>query len=144
MNTNLKLPLLAALVAGLPMAAGAFTLDAVGYEGGELSLSPLSVFVPGYGFVIFEAVPGSSLVVHSAYANDKGFRGPSLSFDQRDAVKITFSGLAPLNTDLGCVGLSLGEIFDVQKDPSASQTFLVTLRGDRNGKGLRTESWEAQ
>ena len=46
---KMKIPLIAALVAGLPMASSAFTLDAVGYEGAELSLNPVSVFVPGYG-----------------------------------------------------------------------------------------------
>ncbi len=127
---NMKLPLLAALVAGLPMASSAFTLDAVGYEGAELSLSPLSIFVPGYGLVIFEAALGTSLVVNAAYENDSGFRGPSLSFDQNDAVKITFGGLEPLNADFNFVGLSLGEVFKVQEDLITPQTFLVTLQGD--------------
>lgn len=141
---KMKLPLLAALVAGLPMASSAFTLDAVGYEGAELSLSPLSIFVPGYGFVIFEAVPGSTLVVNSAYENDNGFGGPSLSFDQNDAVKITFGGLEPLNTDFDFVGLSTGEIFDVQEDLFTPQTFLVALRGGGDGAGLYAVSWETE
>lgn len=141
---KMKLPLLAALVAGLPMASSAFTLDAVGYEGAELSLSPLSIFVPGYGFVIFEAVPGSALVVDSAYENDNGFGGPSLSFDQNDAVQITFGGLEPLDADFDFVGLSTGEIFDVQKDLFTPQTFLVTLQGGGDGAGLYAVSWETE
>ncbi|MGL4398519.1 MAG: hypothetical protein ACRCXD_01510 [Luteolibacter sp.] len=128
----MKLPLLAALVAGSPMASSAFTLDAVGYEGAELSLSPMSIFVPGYGLVIFEAVLGSTLVVNSAHENDNGFGGPSLRFDQNDAVRITFGGLAPLNPGFDFVGLSLGEVFDVQEDFFTPQTFLVTLQGDGN------------
>jgi hypothetical protein len=129
---NMKLPLLAALVAGSPMASSAFTLDAVGYEGAGLSLSPSSIFVPGYGIVIFEAAPGSALVVNSAYENDNGFRGPSLSFDQNDAVKITFGGLEPLNADFDFGGLSLGEVFDVKEDSHSPRTFLATLQGEGN------------
>jgi hypothetical protein len=129
---NMKSPLLAAIVAGLPMASGAFTLDAVGYEGAGLSLSPSSIFVPGYGIVIFEATPGSALVIDSAYENDHGFRGPTLSFDQKDAVRITFGGQEPLNPGFDFVGLSLGEVFEVQEDFFTPQSFLVTLRGDEN------------
>lgn len=141
---KLKIPLLAALLAGLPMASSAFTLDAVGYEGSELSLNPLSIFVPGYGFVIFEAVPGSTLVINSAYENDNGFGGPSLSFDQNEAVKITFGGLEPLDVDFDFVGLSAGESFVVQKDLFAPQTFLVTLQGGGDGAGLYAVSWNAE
>ena len=71
---KMKIPLIAALVAGLPMASSAFTLDAVGYEGSELSLNPLSIFVPGYGIVIFEAAAGSTLVVNSAYRKRQWIR----------------------------------------------------------------------
>jgi hypothetical protein len=129
----MKILLLAALVAGSPMASSAFTLDAVGYEGGELSLSPMSIFVPSYGMVIFEAVLGSTLVVTtSAYENDNGFGGPSLRFDQNDAVRITFGGLAPLDSGFDFVGLSLGEVFDTQEALLTPQTFLVTLQGGGN------------
>lgn len=141
---KMNLPLVAVLVAGLPMASSAFTLDTVGYEGAELSLSPLSIFVPGYGFVIFEAAPGSTLVVNSAYENDNGFGGPSLSFDQNETVKITFGGLEPLNTDFDFVGLSVGESFVVQKDLFTPQAFLVTLQGGGDGAGLYAVSWNAE
>lgn len=133
---KMKLPLLAALVAGLPMASGAFTLDAVGYEGSELSLNPLSIYLPGYGFVDFQAAFGSALVLNSAYGNDNGFGGPSLSFDQNDAIKITFAGMKPLNTDFNFVGVLTGEEFTVQKDLFTPQPFIVTLKGSGDGAGL--------
>ncbi|MEY3896842.1 MAG: hypothetical protein RLZZ214_2362 [Verrucomicrobiota bacterium] len=141
---KMNIPLIAALVAGLPMAASAFTLDAVGYEGSELSLNPVSVFVPGYGELIFEAAVGSTLVVNSAYQNDNGFGGPSLSFDQNEAVKITFNGLPPLNVDFDFVGVSAGESFVVQKDLFTPQAFLVTLQGGGDGAGLYAVSWNTE
>lgn len=133
---KIKIPLIAALVAGLPMASSAFTLDAIGYEGSELSLNPVSVFVPGYGELIFEAAVGSVLVVNSAYRNDVGLGGPSLSFDQNEAVKITFNGLPPLKVDFDFVGVSAGEDFVEQKDLFTPEAFLVTQQGGGNGAGL--------
>ena len=139
-----KLPLLAVLLAGMPTLSSAFTLDAVGFGSSELSLSPQSVFVPGYGELIFEAAVGTSLVVNSAYENDNGFGGPSLSFDQNEAVKITFKGLAPINVDFDFVGVSVGENFVVQKDLFTPQAFLVTFQGGGDGGGLYSVSWDTQ
>ncbi len=141
---KMKIPLLAVLLAGLPCAASAFTLDAVGYGGSELSLNPVSVFVPGYGELIFEAAVGSAIVVNSAYENDNGFGGPSLSFDQNEAIKVTFNGLTPLNVDFDFVGLSVGESFVVQKDLFTPQAFLVTFQGSGDGAGLYAISWNTE
>lgn len=141
---KMKIPLIAALVAGLPMVSSGFTLDAVGYEGNEISLNPVSVTVPGYGELTFEAANGTTLVVNSAYENDNGFGGPSLSFNQNEAVKITFNGLEPLNVDFDFVGLSAGESFVVQKDLFTPQAFLVTLQGSGDGAGLYAISWTTE
>ncbi len=138
---KMKIPLIAVLAAGMPALASAFTLDAVGYGGSELSLNPVSVLVPGYGELVFEAAVGTSIVVNSAYQNDNGFGGPSLSFDQNEAIKITFNGLQPLNVDFDFVGLSAGENFVVQKDLFTPQAFLVTLQGGGDGAGLYSVSW---
>lgn len=140
---NMKTPLVAALFAAASSIGHAFTLDAVGYEGGVLSQNPFSVFVPGYGELVFEAGLGSELVVDSAYQNDNGFGGPSLNFDQNEAVKITFNGLEPLNVDFDFVGQSAGESFVVQKDLFTPQAFLVTLQGGGDGAGLYAISWNA-
>ncbi len=121
----------------------AFTLDAVGYEGGVLEQVPVSIYVPGYGELVFQAAVGSSLVVNSAYLNDNGFGAPSLSFDQNEAVKITFNGPEPLNVDFDFVGVSSGENFVVQKDLFTPQAFLVTLQGGGDGAGLYAVSWKA-
>lgn len=140
---KMKLPLLAVFIAGMPIAASAFTLDAVGYGGSELSLNPVSVSVPGYGELIFEAAVGTTIVVNSAYQNDNGFGGPSLSFDQNEAIKITFNGASPLNVDFDFVGQSVGESFVVQKDLFTPQAFLVTFQGSGDGAGLYAVSWQA-
>jgi hypothetical protein len=139
---KMKLLLVAALVAGLPVISSAFTLDAVGYEGDVLSLNPESVFIPGYGELIFEAAVGSALVVNSAYQNGNGFGGSSLNFDPNEAVKITFNGLEPLNVDFDFVGLSVGESFVVQKDLFTPQAFLVTFQGGGAGAGVYAVSWD--
>lgn len=139
-----KIALIAALAVGMPMAASAFTLDAVGYSGSELSLNPVSIFVPGYGELIFEAMNGSSLVVNSAYENDNGFGGPSLNFDPNETVKITFTGLEPLNVDFDFVGVSVGERFDIERDPFTPQAFLLTFRGEGGGAGLYAINWNTQ
>ncbi|RYG96814.1 MAG: hypothetical protein EON58_11195 [Alphaproteobacteria bacterium] len=141
---KMKTALVAAFVAGMPMVSSAFTLDAAGYSGAEVSLNPVSVFVPGYGELIFEAAPGSTLVVNSAYENDNGFGGPSLNFDQNESVKITFNGLEPLNVDFDFVGLSAGENFIVQKDLFTPQAYLITFQGAGDGAGLYAISWNTQ
>ena len=141
---KMKIPLIAALVAGMPVISSGFTLDAVGYGGSELSLNPVSISIPGYGELIFEAAVGSTLVVNSAYQNDNGFGGPSLNFDQNDAIRITFNGAEPLNVDFDFVGVSAGESFVVQKDLFTPQAFLVTLQGGGNGAGLYAISWNTQ
>lgn len=141
---KMKTPLVAAMFLTVVSSVHAFTLDAVGYEGGVLELNPFSVFVPGYGEIVFEAAPGSSLVVNSAYQNDNGFGGPSLSFDENEAVKITFTGDDPLNLDFDFVGQSVGESFLVEQDLFTPQAFLITLQGKGDGAGLYAMSWNTQ
>jgi hypothetical protein len=138
---KLKSLLVAALFGATLTIGSAFTLDAVGYEGGTLENNPFSIFVPGYGELVFEAVNGSSLVVNSAYQNDNGFGGPSLSFDENEIVKVTFNGDEPLNVDFDFVGQSAGESFVIEKDLLTPQAFLVTLRGQGDGAGLYAMSW---
>lgn len=138
---KLKSLLVAALFGATLTVGSAFTLDAVGYEGGTLENNPFSIFVPGYGELVFEAVNGSSLVVNSAYQNDNGFGGPSLSFDENEIVKVTFNGDEPLNVDFDFVGQSAGESFVIEKDLLTPQAFLVTLRGQGDGAGLYAMSW---
>jgi len=142
---KMKLPLLLAAIAlGMPAISNAFTLDAVGYGGSELALNPQSVFVPGYGELIFEALPGSALVVNSAYENDNGFGGPSLNFDQNESIRVTFAGLEPLNVDFDFVGVSAGEGFTIERDLFTPQAFILTLNGAGDGAGLYAISWNTQ
>lgn len=95
-----KTPLVAVLFGTALSIANAFTLDSVGYDGGALSPNPFSVFVPGYGEILFEPVPGTLLVVNSAYQNATGFDVPALGFDEKDSVKITFGTPEPLELEL--------------------------------------------
>lgn len=139
---KIRIPLFAVLIAGIPMISSAFTLDFATYTGTVVqSGSPLSINIPGYGNVVFDVGLGSPLVVNSAYLNDNGFGAPSLSFDQNDAVKITFTGLNPLNVDFDYVGVSSGENFVVQKDLFTPQAFVVNLQGAGDGAGIYSISW---
>ncbi len=138
-----KTALVAVLLGLVPATGSAFTLDAVGYEGGVLSRNPFSVFVPGYGELVFETGPNSSLVVDSAYRNDNGFGGPSLNFDQDESVRIIFNGPEPLNVSFDFVGQSVGESFVIEKDLFTPQAFVVTLRGQGDGAGLYSIGWNA-
>jgi hypothetical protein len=140
---KIKTPLVAALSIAAMSIGNAFTLDAVGYGGGVLTQNPYSVFIPGYGELVFEAAPGSSLVVNSAYQNDNGFGGPSLSFDENESIKVTFNGAEPLNVDFDFVGQSAGESFVIEKDLFTPQAFLVSLKGGGDGAGLYAVSWNA-
>lgn len=111
-----KLPLIAALSCGLCATGSAFTLDFVGLLGTSLPPNPLTITILGYGDVTFDAANNSTLVINDAFKNDNGFGAPSLSFDQNEAVLITFKGLKPLNVDFDYVGVSSGETFISQSD----------------------------
>ena len=141
---KMKFPLVAGLMIGMQAISAAFTLDAVGYGGSELTTTPVSVSVAGYGELIFEAIEGSSLPVNSAYLNDNGFGGPSISFDQGESIKITFVGSQPLNVNFDFVGVSAGESFLFQKDLINSQAYNITLQGEGDGAGLYAISWNTE
>ncbi len=139
-----KIPFLAAFAAFVPALAGAFTLDFASYNGTLVNVgAPLVVNVPGYGNVIFEALPVASLPVSNLYVNDNGFGGPSLNFDPRESVKVTFEGLQPLNVDFDFVGVSVGEQFAVAPDAVNSKAFILTYTDTAvsNGAGLYAVSW---
>lgn len=80
-----------ALLGALMSIAHGFSLEAAGYEGGALAKEPYSVWVPGYGEVVFETEIGAALVVDPAYGNGHGFGGSALSFEPDDLVRIDFS-----------------------------------------------------
>jgi hypothetical protein len=140
---KMKTPLVAAMLLTVVSSVQAFTLDAVGYEGGVLEQNPFSIFVPGYGEIVLEAALGSSLVVNSAYETERGFGAPTLSFDPAESVKITFNGAEPQNVRFVFVGLSVGESFVIERDLFTPQALNVTLqgRGEGNGAGIYAMGW---
>lgn len=68
-----------------------------------------------------------------------------MNFTPSDSIKITFTGLQPVNLNLAFVGVSIGEVFTVQDDLFTPQAFLLTLQGTEgsNGAGLYQVSWDA-
>lgn len=68
----------------------AFSLDAVGYEGGDLTPCPLTMMVPGYGEVVLESDQGLMMVLNPAYSSGGCCVAAPLKFDQADCVKVSF------------------------------------------------------
>ena len=121
-----KLPLIAALYCGLCTVGSAFTLDFTSVPINTTIPPTLTIIVPGYGSVDFDAVVGS-LVVDNQYASAPPVTtSPSLNFDTNDSVKITFVGAQPADIDFAWVGLSIGEQFTVTPQASPNE-FIVTL-----------------
>ena len=145
-----SLLIISAFAAGSSISSQAFTLDAVGYEGGELALAPWSVSVPGYGELIFESAEGSPLVINSSYENPQDGSLPILRFNPNDAVKITFNGARISNVEFYFAGLSKNEGFEVvdltQSDLLIPQALKITLRGDGDSDGadLYAVTWNTQ
>ena len=114
-----------ALFGALISNGHAFTLDAAGYEGGDMAKDPFSVLVPGYGEVVFESDLGAPLVVDPAYGNGKGFKGASLRFNPQDAVKISSPGRTNGETIL------------------ASRDFSVAFQSEGDGSEPHATVWSA-
>lgn len=84
-----------ALLFGALLSTGdAFTLDAAGYQGGDLARDPLSLRVAGYGEMVFESDRGAPLVVTSGYESVSVPRAIPLNFELREVVKLSVSGKA--------------------------------------------------
>lgn len=129
----MKLPCypVVALLGALVSVGHAFTLDAAGYEGGDLAKDPFSVLVPGYGEVVFESDLGAPLVVDSAYGNGKGFEGTSLRFNPLDVVKISSQ------VQSGVRMASNGDAI------LSSQDFPMVDQAAGDGRGPRVNVWNA-
>jgi PEP-CTERM motif len=131
------------------ISSQAFTLDAVGYEGGELSPAPWSVSVPGYGELIFETAAGSPLVISSGYENPQDGLMPLIRFDGNDAIRVTFNGARVFNVEFYFASLSGNDGVEVadltQSDLSIPQTFRITLRGTSDSVAdLYAITWNSQ
>jgi hypothetical protein len=137
----------AAFAAGTSISSQAFTLDAVGYEGGELAPAPWSVSVPGYGELIFETAADSPLVISSSYENPQDGSVPIIRFDQNDAIQITFNGARVLDVEVYFTNLSRNEKFERTNPPQSDlfvpQAFNITLPGDGDGADLYAITWNS-
>jgi len=136
-----KAPLIAALLCGLTAVSNAFTLDFAAYNGATIPPSPLVIPVPGYGDVTFASVIGASVVVDGTHQNDDGSGAPSLNLDSGESVKVSFTGLAPVDVKFDFVGVAVGEYFIIQPDLFDPQAFIVTLNGPGNGAGIYAINW---
>lgn len=136
--------LVASVCVGVNTVAGAFNLDVVGYDGTEVNPSPLAIFLPGYGEVVFEAADASVLVVNSAYQNNNPLAGSSLIFDATEMVKMKVKGDGPLNVDCKFGEVPTEEVFAVEKDLLTPQLLMPTFKTTGEGAGPLTVSWEIQ
>lgn len=121
--------LLVAAIYGSTMSLGsAFTLDAVGYDGTGLAANPYSIFVTGYGEVVFETPKGSALVLNSGYQNQMVSTAPAVSFEPKQAVKIAYKQRDPGRSDGARIDLRAAAI------PEADKTTSVRFAGP-SGEG---------
>lgn len=124
---------------GLTAITNAFSLDFSGNVGVVLAPGPLTISVPGYGNVQFDAQAGVAEVDTSQL--EGGVPVPSLVFDSGDVVRVTFLGLAPQNVTSGVLGLNSGESF-LFLDSSDPAVFFYQFSGVAGADaGLQTVSW---
>ena len=140
---KLKTPLLAVLF-GIPLSVGnAFTLDAVGYSGGNLEPMPFSVFVPCYGEVMFETGSDSALVVSSAFEEKDGFGGEALSFDKTDAVRIIFDDKPSATPAGNHDSTRAGASFTIGRSSLLQQAFPGSHAKPATGAATPSKGWNA-
>lgn len=125
--------------------SGAFTIDVVDYEGTILdAANPLTITVPGFGSVTFQAINGASLPVDRSFENDTGSGAPSLTFDSGETIRITFDGATVQELNFEFAGISIGESFAIT-DPALfnPQATIVRLDGQNGRAGITSMSWTA-
>lgn len=126
----------AAALICLPSVASAFSLDFTGVAPGTpIPPNPLTISVPGYGNVTFEAIIGSNLVVQPVSGT------PAIAFDQGEGVRVSFEGIGVENVSFAYSGVSIGESFLVTPDPNVANQFIVTMQGTGDGAGLTGATW---
>ena len=143
-----SLLIISAFVASSSISTQAFTVDAVGYEGGELATAPWSVSVPGYGELIFESAEGSPLVISSSYENPQDGSLPIVRFNPNDAVKITFNRAGISEVEFHFAGLSKNEGFEIADLTNVGrhipQAFKINLQSEVDGADLYAVTWNTQ
>lgn len=129
---KLNLPLFAALLAMIPIAGNAFTLDAAGYDGGELPQDPAAIEIVGYGEVVFEAVDDEAIMVSSGYLYDTLPPNPDLDFDPAKTVRIVLNDRGTRTAGFVFAGLPVAEKestpLPVQHDFSVAGTEVEVAR----------------
>lgn len=134
---KLLLPAFAALC----LQAQAFTLDFTAYNGTNItSGSPLTIFVPGYGNVVFSTIGSQVLSINASYAP-----GISIAIEPTEVLLVNFAGpYAPDNIDevsFGFNGLSgIDGLSLVSLNPTTVQ---MTMGSGGNGAGLRDVTFTA-
>ncbi len=132
---NIKIPLWAALVAGFPLVASGFTLDAVGYQGSELALNPPSIFLPGYGEVVFDSGSEDPIGVNPAYQNVSDPAGTIPVFHPSQAVRIQ-------HVDSNALEESID--FEMRTDPISARLATVDDGVHLNAAGIHLSALETE
>jgi hypothetical protein len=141
-----KLPLFAATYLSLCAVGSAFTLDFVSVPTGTGTPPTLTVSVPGYGTVQFDAIGPAILVVDDRYATPLGVQtSPSLNFDGGESVKITFIGNDVINSTIrmGTVDVNIDENFQTVLGGAPNEYVLTLVSSTGNGAGLYNIKFDA-
>lgn len=136
----MKKIILAALTA-LCVHAQAFTLDFTAYNGTNItSSSPLTIFVPGYGNVIFSTIGSQVLSINNSYAP-----GVTIAIQPSRTLLVNFAGpFAPDNIDDVSFGFNgLSGIDNLNIVSLNATTVQLTMGSTGNGAGLRDVTFTA-
>jgi hypothetical protein len=133
----MKKLILAALTA-LCVYAQAFTLDFTANNGTNItSGSPLTIFVPGYGNVIFSTIGAQVLSINTSYPT-----GVTIAIQPSEVLLVNFAGAyAPSDIEFGFNGLGFSDGLDISIVNST--TVQLAMGSGGNGAGLRDVTFTA-
>jgi hypothetical protein len=137
----MKKYILAALAGLCVQAQAFFTLDFAAYNGTNITAgSPLTIFVSGYGDVIFSTTGANVISINTSYAP-----GVSAAIQPSEVLFVTFAGdYAPTNIDevsFGFNGLSGADGLVIT--PLDATTISLQMGSGGNGAGLRDVTFAA-
>lgn len=135
--------LILAALAALSFNASAFSLDFTAYNGTNISAgSPLTIFVPGYGNVVFSTIGAEVLQVNNVFPPPGAV---SLAILPTQTLFVNFAGAyAPFDIDdvsFGFTDLSNGDGLSITSINAS--TVRLTMGAGGNGAGLRDVNFSA-
>lgn len=133
--------LIFAALTALCVHAQAFTLDFTAYNGTNItSGSPLTIFVPGYGNVVFSTFGSQVLSINNSYPT-----GITVAIQPSEVLVVNFAGpYAPTDIEDVSFGFNnLGGSDGLVLTTLNSTTIQLSMGSGGNGAGLRDVTFSA-